>query len=86
MANPHVRLNERDVETEQGGAIEAPADERAGQKERLHLYHRAASRLYQPSMDKIIDTTFRDDMIEPSLCLCGTTGASLAAREWRGTD
>ena len=29
---PHVRFDERDVETEQGGAIEAPADERAGNR------------------------------------------------------
>ena len=29
---PHVRFEERDVETEQGGAIEAPANERAGNR------------------------------------------------------
>ena len=31
-ANPHVRFDERDVETEHGPAIEAPADERAGNR------------------------------------------------------
>ena len=31
-ANPHVRFDEREVETEHGEAIEAPADERAGQR------------------------------------------------------
>jgi hypothetical protein len=30
--HPHVRFEERDVETEQGGAREAPADERAGKQ------------------------------------------------------
>ena len=30
--NPHVRFDERDVETEHGTAIEAPADERAGNR------------------------------------------------------
>jgi hypothetical protein len=30
--NPHVRFDERDVETEHGEAIEAPADERAGNR------------------------------------------------------
>ena len=29
---PHVRFDEREVETEQGVAIEAPADERAGKR------------------------------------------------------
>jgi len=29
-ANPHVRFDEREVETGHGGASEAPADERAG--------------------------------------------------------
>ena len=29
-ANPQVRFDERDVETEHGSAIEAPATERAG--------------------------------------------------------
>ena len=29
---PHVRFDERDVETEHGDAIEAPADERAGKQ------------------------------------------------------
>ena len=29
-ANPHVRFDERDVETEHGPDSEAPADERAG--------------------------------------------------------
>ena len=29
-ANPHVRFDERGVETEHGAASEAPADERAG--------------------------------------------------------
>ena len=31
-ANPHVRFDEREVETEHGGASEAPADERAGNR------------------------------------------------------
>jgi hypothetical protein len=31
-ANPHVRLDERDVETEHGPAIEPPANERAGNR------------------------------------------------------
>jgi hypothetical protein len=31
-ANPHVRFDERDVETEHGPATEAPADERAGNR------------------------------------------------------
>jgi len=30
--NPHVRVDERDVETEHGWTREAPADERAGQR------------------------------------------------------
>jgi hypothetical protein len=30
--DPHVRFDERDVETEQGLASEAPADERAGNR------------------------------------------------------
>jgi hypothetical protein len=30
--NPHVRFDEREVETGQGGASEAPADERAGDR------------------------------------------------------
>ncbi len=30
--NPHVRFDEREVETEQGEASEAPADERAGNR------------------------------------------------------
>ena len=30
--NPHVRFDERGVETEHGWTIEAPADERAGQR------------------------------------------------------
>jgi hypothetical protein len=40
-----VRFDERDVVTEHGEASEAPADERAG-TDRLHLHHRATSRLY----------------------------------------
>ena len=31
-ANPHVRFDEREVETEPGQASEAPADERAGNR------------------------------------------------------
>jgi hypothetical protein len=31
-ANPHVRFDERDVETEHGPDREAPADERAGNR------------------------------------------------------
>jgi hypothetical protein len=31
-ANPHVRFDERDVETEHGGASEAPPDERVGNR------------------------------------------------------
>lgn len=31
-ANPHVRFDEREVETEQGRASEAPANERAGHR------------------------------------------------------
>ena len=31
-ANPHVRFDEREVETEHGEASEAPAHERAGQQ------------------------------------------------------
>ena len=42
----HVRFDERDVETEHGTAIEAPADERAGTN-RPNLNHRATSRLYR---------------------------------------
>jgi len=30
--NPHVRFDERDVETEHDWVIEAPADERAGNR------------------------------------------------------
>ena len=30
--NPHVRFEEREVETEHGGAIEAPANERVGNR------------------------------------------------------
>jgi hypothetical protein len=30
--NPHIQFDERDVETEHGEAIEAPADERAGNR------------------------------------------------------
>ena len=30
--NPHVRFDERDVETEHGEAIEAPPDERGGNR------------------------------------------------------
>ena len=30
--DPHVRFDERDVETGQGGAIEAPSDERDGNR------------------------------------------------------
>ncbi len=30
--NPHVRFDEREVETEHGAASEAPADERAGNR------------------------------------------------------
>jgi hypothetical protein len=43
--NPPVRFDEREVETEHGRAIEAPADERAGPA-RPYLNHRATSRLY----------------------------------------
>jgi hypothetical protein len=45
-ANPQVRFDKREVETEQGKAIEAPATERAGQRIRPNLNHRATSRLY----------------------------------------
>ena len=31
-ANPHVRFDEREVETEHGAASEAPANERAGHR------------------------------------------------------
>ena len=33
--DPHVRFDERDLETEQGDAIEAPADERAGNRQAM---------------------------------------------------
>ena len=46
-ANPHVRFDEREVETGQGQASEAPADERAGHRWAC-LNHRATSRLYNP--------------------------------------
>jgi hypothetical protein len=53
-ANPQVRFDEREVETEQGKAIEAPATERAGQRIRPNLNHRATSRLYprQQTLDR----------------------------------
>src|SRR4029077_18907442 len=37
-ANPHVRFDERGVETEEWGATRAPATERAGQHARPHLH------------------------------------------------
>ena len=42
---PPVRFDERDVETEHGEAIEAPTDERVGNRH-AHLHYRATSRLY----------------------------------------
>ena len=44
--NPHVRFDERDVETEHDMASEAPSDERDG-TDRPCLNHRATSRLYR---------------------------------------
>ena len=57
--NPHVRFDERDVETGHGGAIEAPPDERGGNSQ-------AAPKLprHIPTLRLYLDELERDGVLE----------------------
>jgi hypothetical protein len=78
--NPHVRFDEREVETEHGRAIEAPADERAGPA-RPYLPHRATSRLYLHVGRRLLATRDHDPVAATTfVMLRRLVGGPLAGR------